>query len=195
MNLTDIIEELQHDPWPISAGNRPLRSTGAAFSIAVGLLECSYPNTGGRIMMFCGGPCTQGPGIVIGQERKDTIRTHHDIEKENASAQYIKKSTKYYEQLAQRASTNGHVVDMYALLQSPPSLSALQSVGHATPLPWPLVMRAHLLQTVPLGPLQLTIRVPMAPCLFGISPCECSFACHFDQTGLSEMSSMPYNTG
>ena len=39
MTLTDIIEELQGDPWPITAGKRPLRSTGAALSIAIGLLE------------------------------------------------------------------------------------------------------------------------------------------------------------
>ena len=37
--VTNILEELQRDPWPISNQKRALRSTGAALSIAVGLLE------------------------------------------------------------------------------------------------------------------------------------------------------------
>lgn len=55
-------------------GKRSLRSTGAALSIAVGLLECTYPNTGARIMMFLGGPCSQGPGQVVNDDLKQPIR-------------------------------------------------------------------------------------------------------------------------
>jgi len=39
MSLTDLLGELQRDPWPVAMGKRPLRSTGAALSIAIGLLE------------------------------------------------------------------------------------------------------------------------------------------------------------
>ena len=39
MSLTDLLGELQRDPWPVSQGKRPLRSTGVALSIAIGLLE------------------------------------------------------------------------------------------------------------------------------------------------------------
>ena len=42
MALTDLLGELQRDPWPVAQGKRPLRSTGVALSIAVGLLEVSY---------------------------------------------------------------------------------------------------------------------------------------------------------
>ncbi|KAJ8390778.1 hypothetical protein AAFF_G00099100 [Aldrovandia affinis] len=66
MNLTDLLGELQRDPWPVTQGKRPLRSLGVALSIAVGLLECTFPNTGARIMTFIGGPATQGPGMVVG---------------------------------------------------------------------------------------------------------------------------------
>jgi protein transport protein SEC23 len=59
-----ILGELQRDPWPVTTGKRPLRSTGVALSIAVGLLESSYPNYGGRVMCFVGGACSQGPGQV-----------------------------------------------------------------------------------------------------------------------------------
>ena len=39
MSLTDLLGELQRDPWPLQQGKRALRSTGAALSVAIGLLE------------------------------------------------------------------------------------------------------------------------------------------------------------
>uniref|UniRef100_A0A8C6L1M5 Protein transport protein SEC23 n=1 Tax=Nothobranchius furzeri TaxID=105023 RepID=A0A8C6L1M5_NOTFU len=112
MNLTDLLSELQRDPWPVTQGKRPLRSLGVAMSIAVGLLECTFSNTGARIMTFIGGPATQGPGMVVGDELKTPIRSWHDIEKDNAK--FMKKATKHFEALANRASTNGHIIDIYA---------------------------------------------------------------------------------
>lgn len=44
MNLTDLLGELQRDPWPVPQGKRPLRSTGVALSVAVGLLEVEHTN-------------------------------------------------------------------------------------------------------------------------------------------------------
>lgn len=44
MSLTDLLGELQRDPWPVVQGKRSLRSTGVALSIAVGLLEASKSN-------------------------------------------------------------------------------------------------------------------------------------------------------
>ena len=41
MTLTDLLSELQRDPWPVAQGKRPLRATGVALSVAVGLLEVS----------------------------------------------------------------------------------------------------------------------------------------------------------
>lgn len=41
MSLTDLLGDLQRDPWPVSQNKRPLRSTGAALSVAIGLLEVS----------------------------------------------------------------------------------------------------------------------------------------------------------
>uniref|UniRef100_A0A673M283 Protein transport protein SEC23 n=1 Tax=Sinocyclocheilus rhinocerous TaxID=307959 RepID=A0A673M283_9TELE len=112
MNLTDLLGELQRDPWPVTQGKRPLRSLGVALSIAVGLLECTFPNTGARIMAFIGGPATQGPGMVVGDELKTPIRSWHDIEKDNAK--FMKKATKHYEALANRAAASGHIIDIYA---------------------------------------------------------------------------------
>nr|XP_014098154.1 protein transport protein Sec23A isoform X1 [Bactrocera oleae] len=110
--LGDLLSELQRDPWPVPQGKRYLRSTGTALSIAVGLLECTYPNTGARIMSFVGGPCSQGPGQVVDDELKHPIRSHHDIQKDNA--RYMKKAIKHYDALALRAATNGHCIDIYS---------------------------------------------------------------------------------
>ncbi|RUP42776.1 protein transport protein sec23 [Jimgerdemannia flammicorona] len=110
--LTSILENLQRDPWPVADDKRPQRCAGVAMSVAVGLMETTFPNTGARIMLFSGGPATEGPGMVVSNELKDLIRGHHDIEKDNVK--YYKKALKFYEALAKRASTNGHAIDIFA---------------------------------------------------------------------------------
>nr|CAD7447058.1 unnamed protein product [Timema bartmani] len=76
------------------------------------MFQCAYPNTGARIMMFVGGPCSQGPGQVVNDDLRQPIRSHHDIHKDNAK--YMKKAIKHYEGLAFRAATNGHAIDIYS---------------------------------------------------------------------------------
>lgn len=39
--LTGLLEQVQKDAWPVSNDKRPLRCTGVAASVAVGLLEVS----------------------------------------------------------------------------------------------------------------------------------------------------------
>jgi len=57
-HLETILEELQVDSRVVPTGERPLRATGVALSIATSLMETmSNP---GRIMLFAAGPCTQG---------------------------------------------------------------------------------------------------------------------------------------
>ncbi|CAO3636907.1 unnamed protein product [Cunninghamella echinulata] len=110
--LTSILENLQRDPWPVASDKRSQRCTGVAMNIAIGILEASFPNTGARIMLFSGGPATEGPGMVVSTELREPIRSHHDIDKE--TAKHFKKAVKYYEGLAKRASTNGHAIDIFA---------------------------------------------------------------------------------
>jgi len=45
--LTNILEGLMRDPWPVEADRRALRCTGVALGVAVGLLEVS------RMMRHC----------------------------------------------------------------------------------------------------------------------------------------------
>ncbi|XP_017272529.1 protein transport protein Sec23B [Kryptolebias marmoratus] len=130
MNLTDLLGELQKDPWPVPQGKRPLRSTGVALSVAVGLLEGTFPNTGARVMLFIGGPPTQGPGMVVGDELKTPIRSWHDIQKDNA--RHLKKATKYYEALANRSAANGHSVDIYACALDQTGLLEMKCLSNIT---------------------------------------------------------------
>ena len=110
--LSDIIHKLSRDPWPVPTGKRASRATGAALSIATSLLEATYPNTAARIMLFIGGPCTVGPGMIVDDELKNTIRSHHDIDKDNVK--YMKKAIKHYQAIATKASVNGHAIDIYS---------------------------------------------------------------------------------
>jgi len=109
--ISNIIDQLQRDPWPVKPEHRPLRCTGAALAVASGLLEACFQNSGARIMLFSGGPATEGPGMVVGQALREPIRSHHDLEKE--TDKHYRKAVKYYDGLAKRASEKGHVVDIF----------------------------------------------------------------------------------
>uniref|UniRef100_A0A8C6PF78 Protein transport protein SEC23 n=1 Tax=Nothobranchius furzeri TaxID=105023 RepID=A0A8C6PF78_NOTFU len=130
MNLTDLLGELQRDPWPVPQGKRPLRSTGVALSVAVSLLEGTFPNTGARLMLFVGGPPTHGPGMVVGDELKTPIRSWHDIQKDNA--RHLKKATKFYEGLANRSAGNGHCIDIYACALDQTGLLEMKCLSNLT---------------------------------------------------------------
>lgn len=108
----EITDQVGKNTWPVVDGRRRLRAVGAAMSVALNLLETTYPQSGARIMLFLGGPCTVGPGMVIDDDLKNTIRTHNDIEKDNAK--YMKKAAEFYKSLAVTASKNGHTIDIFS---------------------------------------------------------------------------------
>ncbi|EPZ32639.1 Sec23/Sec24, trunk domain-containing protein [Rozella allomycis CSF55] len=129
-NLTTAIEQLKKDPWPVANDKRPIRSTGGAISLAIGLLEATFPNTGARILVFNAGACTQIPGIIVSPELKEPIRSHNDIEKDTAL--YYRKSYKFYEDLAKRAATNGHTVDLFSGCLDQVGLAEMRSLSGMT---------------------------------------------------------------
>jgi protein transport protein SEC23 len=80
-------------------------------------------------MLFAGGPATEGPGLVVTTELRESIRSHHDIDRD--SVKHFKRATKvcgitmhtpdhvfiftqFYDGLAKRAANNGHAVDLFA---------------------------------------------------------------------------------
>lgn len=54
--------------------------------------QAAFPNTGARIMLFAGGPATDGPGMVVSPELREPIRSHHDIDRD--SVKHFKKATR-----------------------------------------------------------------------------------------------------
>ncbi|KAK3123658.1 hypothetical protein QOZ80_8AG0634260 [Eleusine coracana subsp. coracana] len=110
--LTSIIEELQKDPWPVPADQRASRCTGAALSVAAGLLGVCVPGSGARIMAFIGGPSTEGPGSIVSKSLSEPIRSHKDLDK--GSAPFYGKAVKFYEELSKQLVHQGHVLDLFA---------------------------------------------------------------------------------
>lgn len=43
-------------------------------------------------MLFSGGPATDGPGMVVGPELREPIRSHHDIDRD--SVKHFKRASK-----------------------------------------------------------------------------------------------------
>eukprot|EP00397_Hematodinium_sp_SG-2012_P003443 GEMP01003451.1.p1 GENE.GEMP01003451.1~~GEMP01003451.1.p1 ORF type:complete len:611 (+),score=96.99 GEMP01003451.1:487-2319(+) len=112
--LNSILDDLQKDSWPIGPEKRSARCTGLALSVATGLLDTTYAQNSARIVLLTGGPCTIGPGMVVGTSLGETIRSHLDLQKEHPNAQYSKKAAKFYSSLAARCSAQGHTVDIFA---------------------------------------------------------------------------------
>ena len=63
MSINQLFENLEPDPWPVKTGYRQRRCTGSALSAAASLADILFPGSGGRIMLFLSGPCTEGPGL------------------------------------------------------------------------------------------------------------------------------------
>jgi protein transport protein SEC23 len=58
-----------------------------------------------------GGPCNVGPGSVTTEQLTDMMRSHHDITKDNIP--FVASATAFYDGLASRAASAGHVVDIF----------------------------------------------------------------------------------
>jgi len=112
--LNSLLDDLSRDAWPQSTDKRSLRCTGAALSVALGLVESTCPQSSVRVTLIVGGPCNTGPGSVCGEELVETIRSHLDLQKETPNAKYTKSALKYYASLASRAIAAGFAVDVFA---------------------------------------------------------------------------------
>uniref|UniRef100_A0A0E0F5B1 Protein transport protein SEC23 n=1 Tax=Oryza meridionalis TaxID=40149 RepID=A0A0E0F5B1_9ORYZ len=119
--LSTLLDELQPDQWPVETGNRAIRCTGVALSVAAGLLGACMPGTGARIIALLGGPCTEGPGMIVSKDLSEPVRSHKDLDKD--AAPHFQKAVKFYDGLAKQLVSQGHVLDVFA--------SALDQVGLA----------------------------------------------------------------
>ena len=65
-----------------------------------------------RIMLFVGGPCTEGAGKVINRELSEEIRSHKDLAKDGAP--HFRKAKKFYDGLGLELVTHGHIMDVFS---------------------------------------------------------------------------------
>lgn len=112
LNLEQVLDDLQKDPWPCQPQERVSRCTGAALNVALGLLESSVPRQGSRVMLFVAGPPTVGTGVVVSRSKQESIRSHNDLQKNQAPL--FKPAAEYYKALSERAVANSIVVDLFA---------------------------------------------------------------------------------
>ncbi|XP_019180440.1 PREDICTED: protein transport protein sec23-1 [Ipomoea nil] len=110
-SISAAIEDIQSLP-NVRPGHRPVRATGVAVSVAVGLLEGYLVNTGSRITIFTSGPTTIGPGKVVDSDFRNAIRTHRDVD--NGHAAYYTKSCGFYKKISERLSDSSIVLDLFA---------------------------------------------------------------------------------
>lgn len=110
--LEQVLEDLQKDPWPCQSDERVQRCTGAALSVAIGLLESSVSRQGSRVMLFIAGPPTVGNGAIVARSKKESIRSHLDLQKNQAPL--YKTSIEFFKGMSDRAIASAIVVDVFA---------------------------------------------------------------------------------
>ncbi|RRT41171.1 hypothetical protein B296_00058005 [Ensete ventricosum] len=108
LSLSQLLDELQADQWPVEAGNRALRCTGIALNVASGLLGACMPGTGARIIALVGGPCTQGPGMIVSKEYSESVRSHKDLDKD--AGPHFHKAVRFYDNLAKQLVNQGDLI-------------------------------------------------------------------------------------
>jgi protein transport protein SEC23 len=128
--IEQILADMQRDPWPKPNDQRPTRCTGAALSVATSLLEKTLGKSGARIMLFMGGPCTEGPGMTVQKPLAETMRGYIELQKD--AAPLFKPACAFYKTLAQRAAANGHSIDVFACSLDQIGLLELKSCMTAT---------------------------------------------------------------
>ena len=110
--LQTALDELRPDPFPREQGTRPFRATGVAVAAAQGLIAECHSAQGARVMVFTSGPCTIGPGSIVGRDMSETMRTHQDFNK--GDAKHYKAASKFYNQIGIRLATHAHTLDVFA---------------------------------------------------------------------------------
>jgi protein transport protein SEC23 len=70
--------------------------------------------------------------MVVGEEMSEHMRSHLDLQKENANAKHVKKALKYYTSLASRAVSAGFAVDIFACSLDQVGLYEMRVLGDKT---------------------------------------------------------------
>lgn len=130
--LSAALEDLQCDAFPAVPGQRPARCTGSALQVATALMGGSIPSGGSaaRMLLFLGGPCTEGGGRVVDKDLTEPIRSHKDLAKD--AAPHYRKAKKFYDGIASQLVTQGQSLDMYACSLDQVGLAEMKTAVEAT---------------------------------------------------------------
>ncbi|KAK2960412.1 putative Protein transport protein SEC23 [Blattamonas nauphoetae] len=110
--LTDILSDIEPDPFQPDDDHRYSRGIGSAVSLALAVLGYTSFQIPGRVMMFIGGPCTVGPGTIVGTDKKERMRQWTHLQNDSGLTYYNKAKT-FYQKLADRAVMDGHCIDIF----------------------------------------------------------------------------------
>eukprot|EP00803_Ostreobium_quekettii_P006628 evm.model.scf_2332.2 EVM.evm.TU.scf_2332.2 scf_2332:5133-14745(+) len=112
--ISGVLDELQEDAFAPVQEHRRSRCTAAALQVAAALMRACVPSPGplGRIMLFVGGPCTEGSGMVVGREYAEHMRSHKDLVKD--AVPHFRKAHKHYTAIAEQLVQQGHALDVFA---------------------------------------------------------------------------------
>ena len=128
--LQSALDDLEADVLPETRGMRAPRATGAALAVAVALLESGAAAGGGRILLFCGGPATVGPGAIVAQDQAEELRSHKDLDK--GSAKHWSAATAFYTRLGERLAQAQLALDVFACALDQVGLAEMKTAVEPT---------------------------------------------------------------
>jgi len=130
--LSAALDDLQKDAFPSVPGQRPARCTGTALQVSSALMGACLPSGGAaaRMLLFVGGPCTEGGGRVVDKELTEPIRSHKDLAKD--AAPHFRRARKYFDGIAAQLVSQGHSLDVYACALDQVGLAEMKTAVEAT---------------------------------------------------------------
>lgn len=130
--VTKIIELFKADSFKVEKYHRRERATGCAINIAFSILSTLYPKLGSRIMLFTGGPSTIGSGQIVGTSFTEPLRSHHDLLRDSKVKKKYKSNVQFYQNIAEKASVNGHTIDIFIGCYDQVGLNEMRSLVDKT---------------------------------------------------------------
>jgi len=111
--ISEILDELQKDPFVPIGDHRPARCTGTAVQVAAGMMRACLTLSActTRMILISAGPSTEGPGMIVGKELAEAIRSHKDLRQDTTT--HFRKAVKYYSSLADQMVHQGHCFDLF----------------------------------------------------------------------------------
>ncbi|ELP92596.1 protein transport protein sec23, putative, partial [Entamoeba invadens IP1] len=128
LTLMTVIDSIQVDGFPVAQAMRPQRATGAAVEIAQIMLKAS--GLSGHIITFVAGPCTEGPGKIVGCSLRENIRCHQDIVNDNTP--YMNSSKSFYDDVADKLVANHSSCSIFACSMDQTGMMEMRKLFEST---------------------------------------------------------------